>query len=252
MAGEVKEGREVLSVGEARPAIAQLVEEGVGTPLEGLDAAVGGVRQRRADVVHCLFGRLGSEHFPPLAGLDLGELELGVVGVHGADLLPSGGAEDLDDLDELIDAGIAGEERLAEKELGPDTSLGPNVNGGRVVGAAKDELGGAIVARADVGHIRLPLDEGLGATKVAQLELLRVGIDEEVLRLYVAVAYAEGVDVGQGPGQLVQVELDVDEGEGDLGLLVMPTYGVDGLLDVFEDEVEIELVGFFALQQSME
>mmetsp|Transcript_28366 Transcript_28366/g.66590 ORF Transcript_28366/g.66590 Transcript_28366/m.66590 type:complete len:238 (+) Transcript_28366:1487-2200(+) len=28
----------------------------------------------------------------------------------------------------------------------------------------------------------------------------------------------------------------------------MPTYGVDGLLDVFEDEVEIELVGFFALR----
>ena len=190
MAGEIKEGREFLAVREARSAIPQLVEEGVRAALEGLDAAVGGIRQRRADVVHGLLGGLGPEHLPPLAGHDLRELELGVVGVHGADLLPGRGAEDFDDLDELVDAGIAGEERLAEKELGSDAALGPNVNGRGVVGAAKDELGGTVVPRADVRHIGLALDEGLGTAKVAQLELLCVGIDQQILRLDVAVAYA--------------------------------------------------------------
>lgn len=248
MAGEVKEGREFLAIGEARSAIPQLVEEGVRAALEGLDAAVGGIRKRRADVVHGLLGGLGPEYLAPLAGFDLGELELGVVGVHGANLLPGRGAEDLDDLDELVDAGIAGEQRLAEKELGADAALGPNVNGGGVVGAAKDELGGTVVPRADVRHVGLALDEGLGTAKVAQLELLRVGIDEQILRLDVTVAYAEGVDVRQRSGQLVEVELDVDKGEGNLGLLMMPTYGVHRLLDVLEDKVEIEFVRLFTLE----
>ena len=53
----------------------------------------------------------------------------------------------------------------------------------------------------------------------------------------------------QRPGKLVEIELDVDEREGDLGLLMVPTYGVHRLLDVLEDEVEIEFVRLFTLGQ---
>lgn len=59
--------------------------------------------------------------------LDLGELVLHVVGVHGADLLAGGSSQNLDDLDQLVDAGLSLEKRLAEHELSHDTSGGPDV-----------------------------------------------------------------------------------------------------------------------------
>ena len=46
---------------------------------------------------------------------------------------------------------------------------------------------------------------------------------------------AEGVNVGEGAGELVEVEFDVEEGEGDFGFLVVAGDGVDGFGDVFED-----------------
>lgn len=121
-------------------------------------------------------------------GLDLGELELGVIGVHRSDLLPCGGAEHLDDLHELVDPrlprelrGVTGTrdaERTAEdsgsgrreqeegtsvayqghaqEELGHDTAHAPHVDLGRVVCGPKDELGGAVVSRAYVRDVGLP------------------------------------------------------------------------------------------------
>ena len=54
--------------------------------------------------------------------LDLWELVLHVVRVHRLDLLARGRAEHLDDLHELVDAALTGEERLAEHELGHDAA----------------------------------------------------------------------------------------------------------------------------------
>jgi hypothetical protein len=48
-------------------------------------------------------------------GLDLGELELGVVLVHGLNLLACGCAQDLDDLHQLIHSAFARKERLAKQ-----------------------------------------------------------------------------------------------------------------------------------------
>ena len=43
-----------------------------------------------------------AEDLAPGVGCDLGELELGVVGVHAVDLFPGGGTQDLDDLHQLV------------------------------------------------------------------------------------------------------------------------------------------------------
>ena len=59
--------------------------------------------------------------------LDLGKLVLHVVRVHGADLFAGRGAEHLDNLDELINARLAGEERLTEHQLGHDAAGRPHV-----------------------------------------------------------------------------------------------------------------------------
>ena len=46
----------------------------------------------------------------------------------------------------------------------------------RVVCGAKDELGGTIVARANVGHVGLVGNEDFGATEIAKLEHSRCRI----------------------------------------------------------------------------
>lgn len=52
---------------------------------------------------------------------------LHVIRVHRLDLLTGRGTEDLDDLDELIDARLAGEERLSQHQLRHDTTGRPHV-----------------------------------------------------------------------------------------------------------------------------
>ncbi len=47
-------------------------------------------------------GHALAEDLAPGVRCDLGEFELGVVGVHAADLLPGGGPQHLDDLHQLV------------------------------------------------------------------------------------------------------------------------------------------------------
>ena len=55
---------------------------------------------------------------------------------------------------------------------------------------------------ADVGDVGLPLHEHLGAAEVTQLELVRLGVDQQVLGLDVAMAHLHAVDMGQRPAHL--------------------------------------------------
>lgn len=55
-------------------------------------------------------------------GFDLGEFVLHVVGIHGTDLVTGGRSQHFDDLYELINARLAGKQRLSQHELRHDTS----------------------------------------------------------------------------------------------------------------------------------
>ena len=61
-------------------------------------------------------------HFVEWMRLDLGELVLHVIRVHGLDLLSRWRTKHLDDLHQLVDPTLSREERLAEHELRHDTS----------------------------------------------------------------------------------------------------------------------------------
>ena len=62
-------------------------------------------------------------------GFDLRELVLHVVGVHGSDLLTGWSAQDLDDLDQLINAGFTWEERLSKHQLRHNATSRPDICG---------------------------------------------------------------------------------------------------------------------------
>ena len=270
---EVEQRRELLPVRHLRPLLPQLVEEGVTHGLNRAQPRLGRVLEQLRNEVDRLGSRAWPEdlregqyyewlcsvvrlavlyaHLREGVRLNLRELVLHVVRVHGLDLLPGGRAQDLDDLDELVDAALAREERLAEHKLRHDTARGPDVDVGGVVGGAEDELGGAVVARADVGHVGLAGDQDLGGAEVAELEDAGGGVEEEVLGLDVAVAYADGVYVGKRAHELVHIELDLEGGHGLLELDVVPAGAVDGLWDVFEYKIEVYFVFLYPEHQGL-
>ena len=224
--GEIEEGRKRLATGHLGFGVAKLVEKRVNHGGHGVDSDGGHILQELGEDVQGLrWDGLGLENLGPGAGLDLGEGEVGVVGVHGEDLLARGCAQDLDDLHQLIDGRLAREEGLPEHELGHDTPGGPQVNGGGVVSRPKDELWRAVVARADVGDIGLASHKDLGTEKgsteggfsrspilemsgnekkkkskppkITELENSSNRVEEKVLGLNVAVANSEEVGVGK-------------------------------------------------------
>lgn len=171
--------------------------------------------------------------------LDLGELMLHVVGVHGANLFPRWCSQNLDDFHQLIDSGLAGEERLPQHELrhnasgGPDiywgVSLGlpggmehPHTDFGGVIGRAENQFGRPIVAGADVRYIRLILDQDFSGPKVTEFEDSGGRVQQQVLGFDISVADPLGVDVGQGPEELIDIELDLYHGHGGLHLVEVP------------------------------
>ncbi len=113
---------------------------------------------------------------------------------------------------------------------------------GRVVGCTKDELGGAVVARADVADVGLSGNEDLRGAKVAQLEDASGRVKKEVLWLDVAVADADGVDVHEGTEELVHIQLDLEHRHRLLELGIVPAGTVHCLRDVFEHKVEVHFV----------
>jgi len=57
----------------------------------------------------------------------LRELVLHVIGVHRPNLFPRGCTQDLDDLDELVNARLAWEQWLSEHQLGHDATGRPHI-----------------------------------------------------------------------------------------------------------------------------
>lgn len=69
----------------------------------------------------------GNNHLIPGMSLDLGELELRVVGVHLSDLFLGGCPQDLDDLDQLIHSTVPWEDGLTQQELCKHTPCTPDI-----------------------------------------------------------------------------------------------------------------------------
>lgn len=113
---------------------------------------------------------------------------------------------------------------------------------GCIIGSTKDEFGSAVIARADVRHIRLAGDKDLCGAKVAEFEHTLGGIQQQILGLDVAMADADRVDVGQGAEELIHVQLDELWRHVLLELDVVTQGAVDGLRDILHHEVQVDLV----------
>ncbi len=147
--------------------------------LNGRQTVRGHVLNELAEQIKRL-GRRGPipKHLAPRRRLDLRELVFGIVGVHGEQLLLGGRAEHLDDLYQLIDRRFAGKQRLSQHQLGHDAARRPDIDGRRVVCAAKHQLGRPVVPRADVRDVGLARHEDLCAAEITQLGDARDRIEQ--------------------------------------------------------------------------
>lgn len=130
---EVEEGRKVSQipalvprVGQLGVRVANLVEEGMYHGINGSKSLRRGVLEQSRDQVNGIGVRF-TEDLVERMGLDLWELVLHVVRVHGPNLITGWRSQDLDNFHQLVDARLSREQRLAKHQLGHDAASRPNV-----------------------------------------------------------------------------------------------------------------------------
>mmetsp|Transcript_12080 Transcript_12080/g.30515 ORF Transcript_12080/g.30515 Transcript_12080/m.30515 type:complete len:653 (-) Transcript_12080:267-2225(-) len=127
--------------------------------------------------------RAGQRLRAPLGEVVLEVRELAHVGPRGL----VGGAQHAEDVEDLVDLAVAGEERAAADHLRKDAADGPDVNGRGVVLGAQEDLGRAVPQRdhqlrhrrrRDAAFVALVLRVLPGQPKVAHLELPPVVVQD--------------------------------------------------------------------------
>lgn len=116
----------VAGIGEHGVLVTDLIEEGMNHGINRSQALGRRVLEQLGDQINRISVGL-AEHLAERVRLDLGELVLHVVRVHGPDLLASRRAQDLDDLHQLVDARLAGEQWLAQHQLCHDATRRPHI-----------------------------------------------------------------------------------------------------------------------------
>ena len=86
------------------------------------------------------------------------------------------------------------------------------------------------------------LYQDLRTAEVAELEDARGRIEQQILWLDVAVADALRVDIGKGAEELIDVELHFEYGHCSLHLVEIARCPVHGFGNVFEYEIQVDLV----------
>lgn len=99
-------------IGKASTWIPQFVEEWLAHGINRRQSLSRRVLQESRDQFNCVRRGL-PEHLIERVRLDLGEFVFHIIRIHGPNLVSGRCAEDLDDLNKLVDTGLAREKRLA-------------------------------------------------------------------------------------------------------------------------------------------
>ncbi len=265
----------------------QVLKVWVVAGLLGRDAAGGVVDEHHLEQVEAGVVEVGAEGGVGVAH-PLGErgLEVGVAGHAGPDVLGRGAEEaagelelawvhgacsDTDnlpeDLEDLVNLGVAREQGLAGAHLGKDAADRPHVDAGGVLAAAEQNLRGAVPEGDDLVGVGAQGDaERAGQAEVGELEVA-LAVDQQVLGLEIAVQDAMAVAVAHARAQLAHELLDhtlaepqsVQLSASALGQRLAPAALADGqglhvLLEVeveeLEDEVQLVAVGMDNVEQA--
>jgi hypothetical protein len=99
--------------------VPQLIEERMYARFQRIAPQIRRVLQQPRHQVHCLWWHPLVEYLVLRVRLDLRKLELRVVRIHALDLFARRRPQHIDDLHQLIDSTLSGEQRLFQKQLLP-------------------------------------------------------------------------------------------------------------------------------------
>ena len=213
-------------------------------------------------------------------------LEVGEAGDAGP-VFFSRSSEDAEDLEDFVNLRVTGEQGLASGHLGEDAADGPHVDACAVLTTTEEDFGSAVPEGDDLGRVSFGMlrvevvkridylvgvcaerdAKGSGQAKIGELEVALL-VNEQVLRLQVAVQDAVGVAVADAGAQLVHELLDHCLAEthvasaavhAALGQRLATASLRDGQslhvflqiqVEVFEDEVQLVAVGVDNVEQA--
>jgi hypothetical protein len=113
---------------------------------------------------------------------------------------------------------------------------------GGVICGTKNQFWSAVVARANVGHVRFVFNQNLCTSKIAQFQNPGCWIEQQILWFDVPMTDPLRMNVCQRSEELVDVELDLQNRHRGFHLVEIAGRSVDCLRDVFEHEVEVHFV----------
>lgn len=178
------------------------------------DASSGVVHQHALQQVQAVLAKnldaVCVDHLIVLLSLPLREAALEVwEGGHTGPICLGRGSENAEDLEDFVDLGVAWEERLAGSHFGEDAADGPHVDTSGVLAATKQNLRRAVPKGDDLVSVSTERNtEGASETKIGQLQVALL-VDEQVLRLQVAVQDAVGMAVASTLEELKGELLDL-------------------------------------------
>ena len=100
-------------------------------------------------------------------------------------------SQHLEDLEDLVDLTVAHKQRLPLDHLCEDAPSRPQVHSQGVGSLSKQDLGAAVPQSDDLVGVSFNREaKSAGKSKISQLNVLTVLVDEQVLRFQVSVEYA--------------------------------------------------------------
>jgi len=172
-----------------------------------------------------------------------------------------------EDLEDLINLRITGEEGLPRAHFSENAPHRPHVNAGRILTTAEQDLRGAVPEGDDLVGVGAKGDaEGAGETEIGELEV-SILVNKKVLGLEVAVKNTVGVAVADAVAELPHELLDDRWAEAEAGEVlggavreslataaILDGEGLHVLLEVeveeLEDEVELVAVGVDDIEEA--
>mmetsp|Transcript_29447 Transcript_29447/g.80815 ORF Transcript_29447/g.80815 Transcript_29447/m.80815 type:complete len:353 (+) Transcript_29447:448-1506(+) len=150
-------------------------------------------------------------------------------------------AEHGEDPHQLVGVGRSREERLSGRHLAKDAADRPQVDGRRVFARTHQHVGRAVPQRYHLVRVAAHRDtKRARQAKVCELELLVVLIDEQILRLEVAVQHPPVVAEGDAEQQLAQQHLQVQVGQASVAVRLVE-HLLQVLVEILEDERQLLL-----------
>lgn len=171
--------------------------------------------------------------------------------VHGFDLVSWWCAQNFNNFNDLFRTTLAWKERHREHKFCDDASDRPNVNWTVVFCTAENKFWCSVIPWSNVRNIRLTVNQLFCAAVICQFNNMAFCIDQDVLRLDVAMTNTHWMQISGCPQKLIRIQFDVNILYILLLFHIILHHFVQIVRVVVHDDVEIKVFWTLAISIKM-